>query len=310
MEGKKSNLTITIFQWLIVLMSTFFLITSIILKSIFGIIFISVSIAIIFPPFDKFIYPKINNWLKLNHSKLKPNLFRFLFSIVFMLFGLIIAVTSFETPIPFKLDSSLANGEITTKNEILFSGEVNDINSILKINNEVVDVKNSEYKKIYTLKTGLNKFNIIFKAENKEEESKEYLITHLTEEQLAVERGKKEIEEEKLKKIEEKAKIIAEKKLEVERKKRDVEEKENAKWKSASGNMWSNVKLYYGPKKMYVGQIICFDKKHNLYGKIINGVKIKSYSGSHEWKTREAVRTWYIKRDDPALKAMQYYECR
>jgi len=68
---------------------------------------------------------------------------------------------------------------------------------------------------------------------------------------------------------------------------KQVEKEVNlSEWKSASGNMWSNVKLYYGPKKMYVGQIICFDKNHNLYGEIIDGVKIKSYSGSHEWKTR------------------------
>lgn len=85
----------------------------------------------------------------------------------------------------------------------------------------------------------------------------------------------------------------------------------DSKWKSASGNMWSNVKLYYGPQKAYVGEIICFDKNHILPdGTRINGIKIKSYSGSYEWKTREAVREWYVKKDDPAINTMMYYECK
>jgi hypothetical protein len=72
-------------------------------------------------------------------------------------------------------------------------------------------------------------------------------------------------------------------------------------------SMWSGVKLYYGPgpSKQYVGEIVCFSGS--------DLVKVKYPSGNLEWKSRSAIINlngqWYVRKDDPALKAMKYVEC-
>lgn len=277
MELNKTKLAIKIFQWAIVILWTLFLIMAITSQSTLGTIIILFSIAIIFPPFDNFIYPKIDNWLKNKQSKLKPNLFRFLSSIVFMLFGIIITAILVDT-IPFTFNSSLPDGKITTKNEIIFTGEVNDKNIAIEINNEVVDIEKSNFEKNYPLKIGLNNFNIVFKNKNNVEETREYKITRLTEEQLAAEMKKKTLEEERLKKAEEKAKEIADRNKKIESQFSPWDGSHKTLEKLIKQNMndpdsYEHVKTVYWDKGNYLIVSTTFRGKNAFGGKVLNTIK-------------------------------------
>lgn len=69
--------------------------------------------------------------------------------------------------------------------------------------------------------------------------------------------------------------------------------------------MFSGVKLYYGPnEKEYFAQIQCFrGGGGDIY--IIN------FAGTPIWAKRDAILRagYYVRKNDPALKAMNYYEC-
>ena len=85
-------------------------------------------------------------------------------------------------------------------------------------------------------------------------------------------------------------------------------------WLPASGNFWSGVKLYYGPKKMYVGEVYCANNNYidPHTGHKFRGIKILYPSGNMEWKDRNAIilsNNWFVRSDDPALERMEYYEC-
>lgn len=82
-------------------------------------------------------------------------------------------------------------------------------------------------------------------------------------------------------------------------------------WCEAPGNLWRGVKLYYGPTKFYVGEVLGGNDHYvsPFTGKEIRGVKIRYPSGSEEWKDRSAMvidGRWYIKCDDPALARMDW----
>jgi len=93
MENKNSNTMTKVFQWILVCLSIFILLLAIASKSILGIIIIVLSIVIIIPIFDDVLSNALKSWLNKSNSKLPPNLFRFIFSLLFLLFGLIISVS-------------------------------------------------------------------------------------------------------------------------------------------------------------------------------------------------------------------------
>lgn len=80
-------------------------------------------------------------------------------------------------------------------------------------------------------------------------------------------------------------------------------------WIPAASNIWTGVKLYYGPKKMKVGEVLGGSDGLIKAGDTkIKGVLVKMANGESEWKSREAIVTgaWYVRTDDPALKAMHW----
>ncbi len=80
----------------------------------------------------------------------------------------------------------------------------------------------------------------------------------------------------------------------------------------ASTRMWSGVKLYYGPNKIYVGEILGGNRRYTcpITGSTFRGIKMRMGSGSIQWKNRDAIvdGDWYVRRDDPVLKRMEWYE--
>ncbi len=87
----------------------------------------------------------------------------------------------------------------------------------------------------------------------------------------------------------------------------------DAGWTNAAGHMWSGVKLYFGPKKTYVGEVVCGNNRyyHSHLNKTIRGIKIRYPTGKTEWKDRNAIVSgaWYVKKSDPAIEKMIWYEC-
>lgn len=80
-------------------------------------------------------------------------------------------------------------------------------------------------------------------------------------------------------------------------------------WTLATGNLWSGVTLYYGPKKMKVGEVLGgSDGEIQVGSRKMKAVLVKMDGGRSEWKSRDAIVTgaWYVRTDDPALKAMNW----
>jgi len=80
-------------------------------------------------------------------------------------------------------------------------------------------------------------------------------------------------------------------------------------WQAASGNIWSGVKLYFGPHKRYVGEVVGGTDRESLTsGELTRGVVVKMAGETLEWKNRDAIvlGAWYIRRDDPALNRQQW----
>lgn len=79
-----------------------------------------------------------------------------------------------------------------------------------------------------------------------------------------------------------------------------------SEWLKASAHIYVGVKLYYGPKKTYVGEVVDFSEKCQdpTTGKVFRCLSVKMKSGNVEIKDRTAVITgdWYVRADDPALK--------
>ncbi len=93
MEKTKSNTITKVFQWILVCLSIIILLLAIVLKSILGIFIIVLSIVIIIPIFDKVLNNALTSWLNKSNSKLPPNIIRFVYSLLFLLVGLLISAT-------------------------------------------------------------------------------------------------------------------------------------------------------------------------------------------------------------------------
>ena len=107
-----------------------------------------------------------------------------------------------------------------------------------------------------------------------------------------------------------------------DKKRRDSSEKSKAgysakkpesNWRLAACNIWVGVKLYYGPSKMYVGEVVCGNESHfdPATGRSFRGVKVLFPSGSVEWKDRNTIISgdWYVKKNDPALSRQVWRSC-
>jgi hypothetical protein len=79
----------------------------------------------------------------------------------------------------------------------------------------------------------------------------------------------------------------------------------NKGFKRASSNLWTGVQLYFGPSKMYVGDVLGGNANYRnpATGRTFRGLKVRMKSGSLEWKDRNAIilGEWYVKESDPAL---------
>jgi hypothetical protein len=86
----------------------------------------------------------------------------------------------------------------------------------------------------------------------------------------------------------------------------------DSEWADARGRLWTGVKLYHGPARMYVGDALGGNNNYRdpLTGEKMRAVKVRMESGSEEWKSRNAivVGPWYVRRDDPALAPREWYE--
>ena len=87
-----------------------------------------------------------------------------------------------------------------------------------------------------------------------------------------------------------------------------------SEWVDAGGHLWTGVKLYYGPRRMYVGEVLGGNENYvdPFTGSKIRGLKVRMANGADEWKDRDAVNMgpWYVRRDDPALTRREWYEYR
>ena len=80
-------------------------------------------------------------------------------------------------------------------------------------------------------------------------------------------------------------------------------------WMPAAGNLWTGVTLYFGPKKMLVGEVMGGSADNISFGdQVAKGVLIKMSGGTDEWKSRDAIvgGAWYVRSDDAALKNMKW----
>jgi hypothetical protein len=82
-------------------------------------------------------------------------------------------------------------------------------------------------------------------------------------------------------------------------------------WNRASSHIFTGVKLYYGPKKFYVGEVLGGAENYvSPEGTKFRGVKLRMASGSVEWKDRNAIISgdWYVESNDPAIKRGVWHE--
>jgi hypothetical protein len=74
----------------------------------------------------------------------------------------------------------------------------------------------------------------------------------------------------------------------------------------ASSNLWTGVKLYYGPNKEYVFDVVGGnDNYKSNSGEEMRGLLVKYPSGNMEWKDRNYIikgDKYWVKNNDPALK--------
>lgn len=82
-------------------------------------------------------------------------------------------------------------------------------------------------------------------------------------------------------------------------------------WIKASTNIWTGVKIYYGPHKTYIGEVLGGNEKYvdPVTGRQFRGLKLIMYNGSIEWRERKDIEIgkYYVKDNDPALKKMDWY---
>jgi hypothetical protein len=85
-----------------------------------------------------------------------------------------------------------------------------------------------------------------------------------------------------------------------------------SEWVDAGGHLWTGVKLYYGPARVYVGDVLGGNENYvdPFTGDKMRGLKVRMANGGDEWKDRDAVNLgpWYVRRDDPALARKEWYE--
>ena len=79
---------------------------------------------------------------------------------------------------------------------------------------------------------------------------------------------------------------------------------------SASSHLYSGVKLYYGPSRNYVFDVIGGNDNHKgPTGSTMRGLKVRYPNGNEEWKDRDYIINgdkYWVKADDPALKSQQW----
>ena len=75
-------------------------------------------------------------------------------------------------------------------------------------------------------------------------------------------------------------------------------------------HLWSGVKLYYGPSRNYVFEVVGGnDNYKNLSGVTMRGLKVRYPNGNEEWKDRNYIisgSNYWVKVDDPALQAERW----
>lgn len=83
----------------------------------------------------------------------------------------------------------------------------------------------------------------------------------------------------------------------------------NPEWLGASGNLWAGVKLYYGPDKRYVFDVLGGNDRYIAPdGARMRAVKVRYPTGEVEWKSRAHIigGQYFVKPDDPALRRMEW----
>ena len=74
----------------------------------------------------------------------------------------------------------------------------------------------------------------------------------------------------------------------------------------ASSHLWTGVKLYYGPDRNYVFEVVGGnDNYKSSSGETMRGLFVKYPSGMLEWKDRNYIikgDNYWVKENDPALK--------
>jgi hypothetical protein len=79
----------------------------------------------------------------------------------------------------------------------------------------------------------------------------------------------------------------------------------------ASSHLWSGVKLYYGPNKYYVFEVVGGnDNYRSSSGKTIRGLKVRFPNGNEEWKDRNYIikgENYWVKESDPALREERWH---
>jgi len=84
-------------------------------------------------------------------------------------------------------------------------------------------------------------------------------------------------------------------------------------WRGTAMHLWVGVKLFYGPNKLYVGEVLGGNMTmvNPRTGESFNGLKLRMANGSTRWYDRSDVvlGPWYVRADDPALLREDWVEC-
>jgi hypothetical protein len=89
-----------------------------------------------------------------------------------------------------------------------------------------------------------------------------------------------------------------------------TEEGREPRWLEAGRHLWTGVRLYYGAKRVYVGELLGGSEHYAdpLTDERVPGLKIRAKTGRIEWTRRDVVSSgpWFVRRDDPAVERRQW----
>lgn len=199
-----------------------------------------------------------------------------IFASSFIVFIAIFFIIVFVFPKNFR---AFTDSDVTFKEYASIEGIAKGEGAEITIEGKSIDIeKNGKFKVEVPLQLGKNEVTVHYK-DNKSEEKLPINITRITKEEYL-------------------------------EKNSDVNADEvDPDFSQYTDEICVGLKLYYGPKRLYAGKIICWEKNHIFPGSLddneVTAIKLQYPQGTSAWKEQKLLtktRNWFIKKDDPALK--------